>query len=57
MGAVVLAMDVMGLLEAEQFSVVPNRVVRPDPERSAVYQKKFQRYLKYYDQESNKKFI
>lgn len=48
MGAVVLAMDLMGLGKAEEFSVEPSRVIKPIPENAGIYQEKFQRYLKYY---------
>ncbi len=51
MGAVVLAMDVCGLLKAEEFYVEPSRIVKPIPENVGIYQEKFRRYLKYYNLE------
>lgn len=54
MGAVVLAMDLMGVIKAEEFSVEPSRVVKPIPENVGIYQEKFQRYLKYYFLEQHK---
>ncbi|HIX58374.1 MAG TPA: hypothetical protein IAA45_01475 [Candidatus Blautia gallistercoris] len=51
MGAVVLAMDLMGLVKAEEFSITPSRTVRPNPRNVEMYQEKFQRYLKYYQME------
>lgn len=54
MGAVVLAMDLMGLIKAEEFSVEPSQVIRPNPEHVGMYREKFQRYLKYYYLEQQK---
>ena len=54
MGAVVLAMDLMGLIKAEEFSVEPSRVIKPNPKNVEIYQEKFQRYLKYYYLEQQK---
>ncbi|MDD2959251.1 MAG: FGGY-family carbohydrate kinase [Lachnospiraceae bacterium] len=48
MGAVVLAMDLMGVKKAEAFFVEPSRVVKPNPDNAEIYQEKFRRYLKYY---------
>ncbi|MGI6069393.1 MAG: gluconokinase [Blautia sp.] len=55
MGAVVLAMDLMGLIKAEEFSIEPSRTVKPIPGNVEKYQKKFQRYLMYYNMEKAKK--
>ena len=48
MGAVVLAMDLMGIVKAENFSAAPGRILRPDPKNAEIYREKFQRYLSYY---------
>lgn len=52
MGAVVLAMDLMGIVKAENFTAAPGRILRPDPKNAEIYRKKFQRYLSYYRMEA-----
>ena len=52
LGAVVLAMDLMGIVKAENFTAAPGRILRPDPKNAEIYRKKFQRYLSYYRMEA-----
>lgn len=54
MGAVVLAMDLLGLIKAEEFYVEPSKIVKPDPAKVEIYREKFQQYLKYYYLEQQK---
>ncbi|MGN1004032.1 MAG: FGGY-family carbohydrate kinase, partial [Oscillospiraceae bacterium] len=52
LGACVVAMEKLGVIgDLRDFSPQSNGTVEPDPEKAVLYQKKFQRYLDYYDLE------
>ena len=48
MGAAVMAMDIFGLMKAEDFNPQFKAIIRPDPDKAAIYAKKYKQYLDAY---------
>lgn len=50
MGGVVLAMELLGVIDTiEDFNVEPTAIIVPNPERIAIYKKRYACYKEYYE--------
>ena len=50
LGGAVLAMELAGVIgDVRDFDPAPAKIIHPNPEMAAFYEKKFERYLKCYE--------